>query len=33
MRFVREHFIGLIVGAIAYELYYRSHASKGGGQQ
>lgn len=30
MRFVREHLVGIIVGIIGYELYYRSKQSKGG---
>jgi len=29
MRFVKEHLIGLILGIVLYELYYRSQ--KGGG--
>jgi len=30
MRFAREHFIGIILGIVLYELYYRSQ--KGAGQ-
>ncbi len=30
MRFVKEHLIGLILGVILYELYYRSQ--RGGGR-
>jgi len=30
VRFVKEHLIGLILGVILYELYYRSQ--KGSGQ-
>jgi hypothetical protein len=29
MRFVKEHFIGLVLGIVLYELYYRQQ--KGGG--
>jgi hypothetical protein len=31
MRFVKEHLIGIVLGIVAYELYYRQQRSQGGG--
>ena len=31
MRFVKEHFFGLVLGIVLYEMYYRSQVRPGGG--
>ena len=31
MSFAKEHLIGIVLGVVLYELYYRSTASKPGG--
>ena len=31
MKFVKEHFIGLVLGIVLYELYYRGTIAKPGG--
>lgn len=30
MRFVKEHLIGLVIGVLAYEMYYRKGQGKSG---
>lgn len=30
MRFVKEHLVGLILGVILYEMYFRSQSHTGG---
>jgi hypothetical protein len=32
MRFVKEHLIGIVLGVVLYELYYRRQRITGGGQ-
>jgi hypothetical protein len=31
VKFVKEHLIGLVLGIVLYEMYYRSQARPGGG--
>jgi hypothetical protein len=32
VRFVKEHAIGIVIGVVLYEMYYRQqHKTKGGG--
>lgn len=31
MKFVKEHLIGLVLGVVLYEMYYRSQSPKPGG--